>query len=112
MFNWLGKSNSADVTPEEVKTRMAQGEKFTFVDVRESYEYREGHIDKSILIPLDQLAFKAKDIPTGKPIVVVCRSGNRSSVAVNMLQRAGVTNVLNLKGGMIAWARQGLPVKS
>ena len=74
-------------------------------------EYAEGHIAGSTLIPLGQLANRISKLPQDRPIVAVCRSGNRSSVALSVLTRAGFTNVLNLRGGMLAWARGGLPVK-
>ncbi len=112
MFKFFSqKTNSSDMTPEDVQTRQAAGERLFLLDVREASEYAEAHIAGSTLIPLSQLANHTASLPKDRPIVAVCRSGNRSSVALSVLTRAGFTNVLNLRGGMLAWTRGGLPVK-
>jgi len=91
--------------------RQVAGERLFILDVREPAEYAEAHIADSKLIPLSQLASRANSLPQDRPIVAVCRSGKRSGVAQAMLKRAGFTNVLNLRGGMLAWARGGLPIQ-
>jgi rhodanese-related sulfurtransferase len=105
------KPNPSEVTPEDVQSRQAAGEQLFILDVRESAEFAEAHIAGSKLIPLSQLANHTASLPQDRPIIAVCRSGNRSSVALSVLTRAGFTNVLNLRGGMLAWARSGLPIK-
>ena len=112
MFNFFHrKTDPAELTPADVQQRQAAGERLFFLDVREPAEYAEAHIAGSKLIPLGQLANHTSSLPQDLPIVAVCRSGNRSSVAISLLKRAGFTNVLNLRGGMLAWARSGLPIK-
>jgi rhodanese-related sulfurtransferase len=112
VFNFFNrKADPSAVTPEDIQQRQASGERLFFLDVREPAEYADGHIAGSTLIPLGQLANRIGKLPKDQPIVAVCRSGNRSSVALSLLTRAGFTNVLNLRGGMLAWARSGLPVK-
>ena len=112
MFNFFNrKADPFEVTPADLKQRQAAGEQLYILDVREPAEYADGHIAGSKLIPLGQLANRISGLPQDRPIVAVCRSGNRSSVAQGVLKRAGFTNVLNLRGGMLAWARSGLPVK-
>jgi rhodanese-related sulfurtransferase len=80
------------------------------VDVRQPDEYAQGHIAGSILMPLDQVAQRAKELPDDRILMTVCRSGARSSIAANILRRMG-REVVNLEGGMLAWQRQGLPVE-
>jgi rhodanese-related sulfurtransferase len=112
MFNFFNRKTAiATITADELQQRLAQGDKLTLLDVREPAEYAEAHLKGSRLIPLDQLSVRLGDIPTDRPVIAVCRSGNRSGVAADLLQRAGYTNVLNLTGGMLDWTRRGLPVQ-
>lgn len=81
------------------------------IDVREEDEFTGelGHIPDSRLIPLRQLQYRMDDLGIDKddPIVVVCRSGVRSTTAAAMLTGMGYTRVSNLKGGMLAWNEAG-----
>jgi rhodanese-related sulfurtransferase len=81
------------------------------LDVREPPEYADAHLAGSTLIPLGQLSLRLNELPRDRPIVAVCRSGNRSGVAARLLARAGFPPVQNLRGGIIAWARGGLPLQ-
>lgn len=115
LFDWMKKTNTPDghdTTPADVQRRLAEGEQLYLLDVREPHEYREAHIPGSVLVPLGNLSMKIAEMPKDKPVVAVCRSGNRSSVATQMLQRAGLTQVQNMRGGIIAWARSGGQLKS
>lgn len=80
------------------------------VDVRQPGEWRRGHIRGSVNVPLTQLRGKLEKLPRDRTIVAVCASGHRSAVAARTLRKAGF-DVENLKGGMSAWSRSGLPVK-
>jgi rhodanese-related sulfurtransferase len=79
------------------------------VDVREHSEWNTGHIRGAIHIPLAQLSDRLAQLPSGKTIVTVCQSGHRSAAAARMLTGAG-HDVLNLRGGLSAWVRAGLPL--
>ena len=80
------------------------------IDVRTPAEYdgELGHIDGSILIPLDQLKDRVGEIPTDKPAVMLCRSGTRSGQATVIVRRSGREDVANLAGGMLRWREQDL----
>ena len=80
------------------------------VDVRQPSEWRHGHIRGAKNLPLMQVKQHLSALPRGKTIVTVCASGHRSAAAARVLERAGY-EVENLKGGMHAWARAGLPVE-
>ncbi len=111
MFNFFRPEPKLDeITPIEVQQRLVQGERLYLLDVREREEYAEAHISDSVLIPLGQLSRKLSSIPKDATIIAICRSGNRSGVAADLLRRAGYSNVLNLRGGVIAWAQAGLPL--
>lgn len=94
----------------EVEARLKNGKRPVLVDVRESYEYRAGHIAGAKLIPLGELQRRMNEIPKDKEIICVCASGNRSQSAAKMLLNAGYT-AINVRGGMLAWRQAGFPVK-
>ena len=80
-----------------------------FVDCREAYEWNAGRIEGALHVPLNGiLAGNVAHIDPGKPVVVVCRSGNRSELGTLMLQARGF-DAHNLEGGMEEWEREGLP---
>ncbi len=79
------------------------------LDVRQPDEYDEAHVPGAYLIPLDQLGERAGEVPSDRPIYVICRSGGRSGVAVDALRRAGY-DATNVAGGTLAWIDAGLPV--
>ncbi|HUR00853.1 MAG TPA: rhodanese-like domain-containing protein, partial [Gemmatimonadaceae bacterium] len=84
----------------------------TVIDVRNPYEYAEGHIEGAKNIPLGVVGERFAEIPTDKPIVVHCQGGTRSSIAASVLQKQGVSNVINLTGGFGAWKKAGGEVKT
>jgi rhodanese-related sulfurtransferase len=80
------------------------------LDVREPDEFRAGHIAAAHLIPLGQLQARLAELPADRDILCVCRTGNRSGMAVRQLRRAGISAV-NVRGGLVAWQAAGLPIK-
>lgn len=80
------------------------------LDVREDWEYTAGHIPGTTLIPLGQLQSRLSELPADKTIVAVCRSGNRSGQATQLLKQNGFT-VHNMQGGMNAWEQAKLTVE-
>lgn len=92
----------------DVRGVAAKSEKGVLVlDVREPDEWAAGHMAGAVHVPLGEL--DPATVPEGTPIVVVCRSGNRSSKAATALQESG-RDVFNMAGGMKAWQQAGLPV--
>lgn len=81
------------------------------LDVREPWEFSQGHIKGAHLLPLGELSARLQDVPQDRPVYVVCRSGNRSSQASAQLVQAGYTEVINVAGGMNAWEQAGLPLE-
>lgn len=98
-----------EVQPAEVWQNRLQ---LTLVDVRRPDEYvgELGHVEGAHLIVLDDLEAQWNHIPTGKPIVFICRSGGRSARATLFAMEQGLKPVYNMKGGMLAWNEQGLTV--
>ncbi|MDR2986716.1 MAG: rhodanese-like domain-containing protein [Nocardiopsaceae bacterium] len=95
------------VGPAQASDMQAQGA--ILLDVREDAEWRAGHAPKARHIPLGRLPGRLRDVPANRTVITVCRSGHRSAQAAAMLARDG-RDVVNLAGGMYAWARAGLPV--
>ncbi|HKJ86915.1 MAG TPA: rhodanese-like domain-containing protein [Gammaproteobacteria bacterium] len=85
------------------------------VDVREDKEWRQGHIPGAVHIPLGQLPGRMDELEpyrnTGSPLVVACRSGNRSANAAVQLRKAGFQPVYNLSGGTMGWQQSGMPLE-
>jgi adenylyltransferase/sulfurtransferase len=92
----------AEVTPEEVKARIAGGEPVFLLDVREPFEVEEWAYPIGVNIPLGELGDRLDEVPSDQTIVVACRSGQRSASAARALSDAGWTAV-NLSGGALAW---------
>ena len=80
------------------------------LDVRTPAEYAEGHIEGATLIPLQELNTRTAELPKDRDIYVICRSGNRSAQASELLTGAGFERINNVAGGMGAWQAAGYPV--
>ena len=91
----------------EARGRMDAGA--ILLDVRESHEWQAGHAQGARHIPLGQLGQRQRELPVGRPVITVCRSGTRSARAASLLAGQG-RDVSNLRGGMRAWVAGGLPV--
>jgi rhodanese-related sulfurtransferase len=81
------------------------------VDVREPSEWDEYHAPNTHLIPINELESRLSEIPRDTPILVVCRSGNRSDDGRDILLRAGFTQVTSMAGGLNAWRDAGYPIE-
>jgi len=96
------------ISPADYQQVFAQGEQDYFLlDVRTAQEFNDGHIDGAYNISHEQLARRLDELPTDMPIVLYCRSGNRSSVARDVLREAGYTNFHDIQGGVNSWTAQG-----
>jgi rhodanese-related sulfurtransferase len=93
-----------EITVQDLRTRLEAGDKFVFIDVREPWEYEEFNLGAQ-LIPLNTLVNSMYELDEHKEseIIVHCRSGARSAMAQGLLLANGFKNVLNLKGGVMAW---------
>jgi rhodanese-related sulfurtransferase len=99
---------SDEISPAQAKRQLGSGA--LIVDVRTHDEYVGGHIEQSLLMPLEELTTLMQALPHDRLIITVCRTGVRSVQARNILKQAGFTQVTTMKGGMEAWIAAGLPV--
>ncbi|RUS45698.1 rhodanese-like domain-containing protein [Cohnella sp. AR92] len=93
---------SKSITTDEVAAQMKQGKKLNIVDVREQDEWNSGHIAGAKHIPLGMISHRHKELDPKQETIVVCRSGNRSGLACELLESMGY-NVVNMTGGMMSW---------
>ena len=77
-------------------TEILKKEDVIVVDVRNTWEYEEGHVKNALNIPLNEIPARIEEFKkVNGPVILYCRSGNRSGAAVNILRQAGITNVHN-----------------
>jgi adenylyltransferase/sulfurtransferase len=95
-----------EMTVEDLKRRIDRGEDLFILDVRNPEEFRIGRIPGSTLIPLPDLPQRVRELDAGREIIVHCKSGMRSTKAVNFLREQGFKNLRNLKGGILAWSEK------
>jgi Rhodanese-related sulfurtransferase len=101
-----------DLNAKQFYEMMQKEKDVIILDVRTPQEYQEGHISNAINIPVQILGQQLDKLNNfkDKKILVYCRSGNRSAIASQILDRAGFKNVYNLKGGLFEWKASELPL--
>lgn len=106
------KSQTTEVTVEEVKKDIDAGKKFVLLDVRTSEEFKAGHLPKAVNIPRGTLEFMiGKHYPQkDMEIVVYCRTDARAALCAKSLTDMGYMNIKNLKGAFKAWGEAGYPI--
>jgi len=95
-----------DITAAELAERLQAGNGIKIIDVREPHELEISQITGATLIPLGQLAARMHELDTADDIVIICKSGTRSTRALVVLHSAGFRKMLNLQGGINAWAKE------
>lgn len=92
------------LSPEDVKKRLQEPDIY-LLDVREVFEHEAFNIGGKV-IPLGDIISMAENIPTDIPVIIYCKRGIRSQIAIQRLQaKFGFTNLINLEGGMEAWKK-------
>ena len=102
--NSSDQNDIAEINVREFAEMMRDGEDFMLIDVREPYEYEIANLGGE-LIPLKDMENNLSKIPSQKKVIVHCRSGQRSRQAIHLLQSKGFNNLINLQGGIQAWAQ-------
>jgi hydroxyacylglutathione hydrolase len=102
-----------DIHPEELQSLLesSQDDQPVVLDVREPWEFQQGHVPGAILIPLGQLANKVGELDPDRPVAVICQTGNRSQSAAALLGQKNFKKIYNVATGTTGWARQGLPIE-
>lgn len=91
------------IKPEEVQAQLQSGESLYMLDVREPNEWAAGHVAGAMHIPVGQLTERRQELDPNREMIVICRSGNRSGLACELLEEMGF-QVVNMTGGLNAWS--------
>lgn len=103
--------STRSITVHDLKAVLAgPGERPVVVDVREPWEYAEGHVPGARPVPLATVPARAGDLPTDRPVYLICAVGARSGQAAAYLARLGLEAV-NVEGGTSEWLAAGYPVE-
>jgi len=99
-----------EISPGALRERLGVGEALQLLDVRSPPEFLSGHLEGARLLPITRFRreIEALELDAERPVVVICRTAHRSIPAVRWLRRAGF-DAVQLRGGMLAWSRGGLP---
>lgn len=110
--NQKGEAASLEmVSPRDALAFAEKNPQVKLLDVRSALEFSQAHIKDSINIPIDMLSAKINDLSQAQQsYIVLCRTGNRSPMAADMLIQSGIHGVKVLQGGMTRWQKEGLPV--
>jgi rhodanese-related sulfurtransferase len=92
--------------------KLSAEDEIIILDVREHWEYEQGHIPGARLIPLGRLPHHINEIPEDKEVALVCERGIRSAQAQRLLIDEGFDNVHNMLGGMVTWRDRGYKVET
>jgi rhodanese-related sulfurtransferase len=106
----VSDTDTATELPPERAAELIRDGGATAVDVRHPEEHDAGHIAGDTPIPFDQLKARAGELDQGTPLVLYCRSGDRSGAAVQALRASGF-EAYSIDGGLLAWTEQGLPIE-
>ncbi len=94
-----------EITPRELRARLAAPNPPLLLDVRQDWERRLCRLENSVHIPMEEIEFRADELSPEDEIVVYCHQGIRSAAVAHYLRGLGFRNVRNLAGGLEEWAR-------
>ena len=104
--------SGSDITAEQLKKRIDAGENLFVLDVRNPNEFAICRIPGTVPLPLPELPARVGEVPKDREVIVHCKSGMRSAKAIEFLKSQGYTKLVNLTGGILAWAEKvdpGMP---
>lgn len=100
------------VDPVEAERRLREDPRSpVLLDVREAHEFAVVRVEGALLVPTSTFVARTGEVPSDRPILVICHTGSRSAAVTGYLLRAGHADVTNVAGGMDRWERMGLPVR-
>ena len=94
-----------DITPQDLKARLAGNDRPLLLDVRQDWETRLCRLENAVHIPIEEIEVRADELNADDEIVVYCHQGVRSAAVADYLRQRGFTNVKNLRGGLDHWAQ-------
>jgi hydroxyacylglutathione hydrolase len=102
-----------DIDPQELADLIehGNGSRPLVIDVREPWEYAQGHVPGAQLISLGEFSRRVGELDPERPVAVICASGSRSQSAAALLGQKGFKTVYNVRGGTLTWMQRGLPLE-
>ena len=111
MTDWrsqgLPVASVAQITVHDLATMREERPELVVVDVRELFEWEDGHIEGAVHLPMGEAVRRMAELPADRPKAVLCAGGLRSSTVISALSREGMTRWYNVSGGMTAWVKAG-----
>lgn len=101
-----------EIDAAALKARIDAGEDIALIDIRSDAEVAQGILPNAEHLAMHLIPLRMQDLPRDKDLVLYCRSGARSYHACNFLAQQGVDNAINLRGGIISWARSGYEISA
>ena len=99
-----------EVEVSELARMKENGEAVRIIDIRQAVEVSGGTIPNAEAIPMHVIPLRINELKQDETLIMVCRSGARSAQGVGFMAQQGFENVYNLRGGIIAWAQNGMPL--
>lgn len=109
-----GGANVPEISVSEAWKRLSEGGQTpppALIDVREAWEYRNGHAQSAVNIPLSEFQKRVSEVPTDREVLLICQMGGRSMQAARFMRTRGNERGVNVGGGTEAWQAQGLPME-
>jgi rhodanese-related sulfurtransferase len=94
-----------EITPQDLKARLAGNDRPLLLDVRQDWETRLCRLENAVHIPIEEIELRADELNPADEIVVYCHQGVRSAAVADYLRQRGFKSVKNLRGGLDSWAR-------
>ena len=94
-----------EITPQDLKARLAGNDRPLLLDVRQDWETRLCRLENAVHIPIEEIELRADELNPDDEIVVYCHQGVRSAAVADYLRQRGFKSVKNLRGGLDSWAR-------
>jgi glyoxylase-like metal-dependent hydrolase (beta-lactamase superfamily II)/rhodanese-related sulfurtransferase len=114
MVEWTGAGLPLETVPQitvyELSEWREERRDVVVVDVREPFEWREGHVEGALHLPMLEAVTRLGELPADRPKAVMCAGGLRSSSVISALKRHGVRDCHNVTGGMTAWLKAGFTI--
>jgi rhodanese-related sulfurtransferase len=99
-----------EIDAADLHARIEAGEDIALLDIRSDAEVMQGVLPNAEHLAMHLIPLRMHDLPKDRDVVLYCRSGARSYHACNFLGQQGIDNVINLRGGIISWARSGYEI--
>ena len=114
MIEWKSEGLALEtvdqITVHDLLEWLEEGRDLAVIDVREPFEWLDGHIEGALHLPMMESLTRRDRVPLDRPKAVLCAGGLRSSTVISALKRHGIQHWYNVTGGMTAWVKSGYPV--